>query len=340
MVTALRGMFSGKPVAALLATALLTLGGCQSFPPPQSASVHTEQQVVVPFIPQDAYQCGPAALAMMLQWAGKEVSADALVDEVWLPERKGSLGIELRAAARSRGLMAYPVESADALFQELQANRPVLVMQNLALPRWPKWHFAVVTGYRDEGDTVVLHSGTTQSDSSHWNRFIRTWARADQWGFTLVEAGQLPASAEPDALFRAISPLPNSAAFWPAAVEAFPQSGQLWFGYGNALWAQGKQQEARAAFEQAVRHEPELAAAWNNLAYAQKAAGDSKQARQSICQALSVAPDDSEIQDSARELGAQSCGVSPAPSASSAPSAPASPSVPSSAAISGCCATN
>ena len=78
------------------------------------------------------------ALAMMLQWAGKEVSADALVEEVWLPERKGSLGIELRAAARSRGLMAYPVESADALFQELQANRPVLVMQNLALPRWPK----------------------------------------------------------------------------------------------------------------------------------------------------------------------------------------------------------
>ena len=100
-----------------------------------------------------------------------------------------------RAAARSRGLMADPVESAEALFQELQANRPVLVMQNLALPSWPKWHFAVVTGYRDEGDTVVLHSGTTQSDSSHWNRFIRTWARADQWGFTLVEAGQLPASA-------------------------------------------------------------------------------------------------------------------------------------------------
>ena len=42
MVTVLRGMLSGKPVAALLATVLLTLGGCQSFPPPQSASVHTE----------------------------------------------------------------------------------------------------------------------------------------------------------------------------------------------------------------------------------------------------------------------------------------------------------
>lgn len=320
MVMALRGLFSEKQ-AALLVAGLLTLSGCQSFPPPQSATVHTEQQVVVPFVPQDAYQCGPAALAMMLQWAGKPVSADTLVDEVWLPERKGSLGIELRAAARSRGLMAYPVESAEALFQELQANRPVLVMQNLALPSWPKWHFAVVTGYRNQGDTVVLHSGTTQSDSSHWNRFIRTWARADQWGFTLVEAGQLPASGKPDALFRAISPLPNSAAFWPTAVEAFPQSGQLWFGYGNALWAQDKQEEALAAFEKAVRYAPQLAAAWNNLAYAQQAAGNTKQAKQSICQALSIAPDDTAIQDSVSELNAQSCALSSAPS-------------------SGCCATN
>lgn len=336
MAMALRSLLA-KRQAALLVTVLLTLGGCQSFPPPQSATVHTEQQVVVPFVSQDAYQCGPAALAMMLQWAGKDVSADALVNEVWLPERKGSLGIELRAAARSRGLMAYPVESAEALFQELQANRPVLVMQNLALPRWPKWHFAVVTGYQDQGDTVVLHSGTSQSDSTHWNRFIRSWARADQWGFTLVEAGQLPASAEPDALFRAISPLPNSAAFWPAAVDAFPQSGQLWFGYGNALWAEDKQEDARTAFEKAVRHAPELAAAWNNLAYAQQAAGDNKQARQSICQALSVSPNDSEIQDSARELGAQSCDVSPAPSA---PSAASTPSASSSAASSGGCATN
>jgi tetratricopeptide (TPR) repeat protein len=242
------------------------------------------------------------------------------VDEVWLPERKGSLGIELRAAARSRGLMAYPVESADHLFQELQANRPVLVMQNLALPNWPKWHFAVVTGYRNQGDTVVLHSGTTQSDTSHWNRFIRTWARADQWGFTLVAPGQLPASAEPDALLRAISALPNSIDFWPAAVEAFPQNGPLWFGYGNALWAQNKQAQARAAFEKAVHNEPELAAAWNNLAYAQLAMGEKQEASKSLCQALALAPDDPEIQASAREIGNQPCPkTSEPPSSSAAP---------------------
>ncbi|MCG8392792.1 MAG: PA2778 family cysteine peptidase [Pseudomonadales bacterium] len=309
-----------KGIAALLLF-LLSLTGCQSVPPPQSAAIHTRQQLVVPFVPQEKYQCGPAALAMLLQWAGKPVSADALVDEVWLPERQGSLGIELRAAARSRGLLPWPVESSEALFAELQAGRPVLVMQNLALPSWPQWHYAVVTGYRDAGKTMVLHSGTDESRTSHWNRFIRTWARADQWGFTLVAPGQLPASAEPQGLFRAISAMPNASAYWPAAVDAFPDSGQLWFGLGNALWSQGQQSEARHAFEQAVKRAPAFAAAWNNLAYAQQAAGEENAARQSVCQALALAPDNADIRHSARELG-YSC---------AADSSPASP---------GCCASN
>jgi len=303
-----------KGISAILLL-LLFLTGCQSFPPPQSATVDTEQQLVVPFVPQERYQCGPAALAMMLQWAGKPVSADNLVDEVWLPEREGSLGIELRAAARSRGLMAYPVENSEALFSELQAGRPVLVLQNLALRRWPQWHFAVVTGYRDQGNTMVLHSGTDASKTTHWNRFIRTWARADQWGFTLVEPGQLPASAEPDTLFRAISALPNAEDFWPAAITAFPDSGKLWFGHGNSLWSQGQQHKALEAFRNATRNAPDFAAAWNNRAYAEQAQGNQDSARDSICQAHSLAPQDDAIRDSVAELTGQSCSSTDASSA-------------------------
>ncbi len=302
---------------------LFLLSGCQSFPPPESAQADTEQELVVPFVPQEKYQCGPAALAMMLQWAGKPVTVDSLVDEVWLPEREGSLGIELRAAARSRGLMAYPVENSQALFTELQAGRPVLVLQNLALRRWPQWHFAVVTGYRDQGNTMVLHSGPDAGKTTHWNRFIRTWARADQWGFTLVEPGQLPASAEPDTLFRAISALPDGDAFWPAAVAAFPDSGKLWFGHGNSLWKRGQQHKALDAFRTATEKAPDFAAAWNNRAYAEQALGNKKSANDSICRAHALAPGDQTIRDSVAELAGQSCS-----SSADAPSAE------------GCCAAN
>ncbi|EKF75587.1 hypothetical protein A11A3_01912 [Alcanivorax hongdengensis A-11-3] len=305
--------------ARLLATlgGILLLSACQSFPPPDRANARPEQQLKVPFVAQEKYQCGPAALAMMLQWADRPVTAEQLVPEVWLPERKGSLGIELEAAARARGLMAYPVDTPDALFRELQQGRPVLILQNLALRSLPQWHFAVVTGYRQGGERVVLHSGTHRNTVSHWNRFIRTWARADLWGFTLVAPGQLPASATADGLFQAITPLPNSADFWPAAVRAFPDSGQLWFGQGNALWAAGHYARATTAFEKATEKAPDLAAAWNNLAYAYNQAGQLQAARDSICQARRLAPDDAAIADSMAEILGQSdpasaCASSPA----------------------------
>jgi len=301
-MSAFSGMWQQvRPVAT--ASLLLLLAACQTLPPPQRAELHPEQQILVPFVPQEKYQCGPAALAMMLQWAGKTDSAQALVDEVWLPEREGSLGIELKAAARSRGLLAYPVEDEDSLFQELQAGRPVLVLQNLALQSWPKWHFAVVTGYDKAGKTIILHSGTNKSETTHWNRFIRTWARADRWGFTLVQPGELPASATAHGLFRAISAAPNGEDFWPVAVEHFPQSGELWFGYGNSLWAEQQREAALKAFQQAVSLIPEFVAAWNNLAYAQHALGHDNDARASLCQAMTLAPDDPGLQDSARDLG-------------------------------------
>ncbi len=298
-----------RPVAT--AALFMMLAACQTLPPPELARQQPEHQIRVPFIAQEKYQCGPAALAMMLQWAGKTDTADALVDEVWLPEREGSLGIELKAAARSRGLLAYPVEDEESLFREIQAGRPVLVLQNLALESWPKWHFAVVTGYDKAGKTIILHSGTTESATSHWNRFIRTWARADRWGFTLVQPGELPASATAHGLFRAISAAPNGGSYWPVAVETFPQSGELWFGYGNSLWAEQQRDAARHAFEQAVKLKPDFAAAWNNLAYAQHALGQEDAARHSLCQALALSPEDPGLQDSARDLG-YSCAAEPA----------------------------
>src|SRR3954466_13641373 len=48
----------------------------------------------VPFFPQEEYQCGPAALAMAMDYAGAALRPEALVEEVWLPARHGSLQLE------------------------------------------------------------------------------------------------------------------------------------------------------------------------------------------------------------------------------------------------------
>ena len=80
----------------------LLLGGCaaplqstQLLSAPPAALAQAVELNQVPFFPQQRYQCGPAALATVLSWSGAAVSPDALVPEIYLPARRGSLQIEL-----------------------------------------------------------------------------------------------------------------------------------------------------------------------------------------------------------------------------------------------------
>ena len=60
----------------------------------------------VPFIPQDAYQCGPAALAMVLRYWGAAADAEEIGRALYLPSAQGVLNLELEFEARGSGLGA------------------------------------------------------------------------------------------------------------------------------------------------------------------------------------------------------------------------------------------
>ena len=65
----------------------------------------------VPFVPQMTDQCGPAALSMVLSHSGVRTNADDLRRQVHVPDRRGSLQLELVAASRQYGRIAYTLES-------------------------------------------------------------------------------------------------------------------------------------------------------------------------------------------------------------------------------------
>lgn len=257
---------------------LAAIAGCVSGPglSPEARPQATIELAETPFHPQEAYQCGPAALATVLQASAVDTDPDALVDQVWLPGREGSLQVELVAATRRHGRIAYVLPPhPDALIAELQAGYPVLVFQNLGTGLLPAWHFAVVIGFDPERNQVILRSGTTERETLSLNAFLRTWALADNWAMVALKPGQLPGSANARNYLAAVTDLEQTGQLLAASqgyqtwLNADPDNRVAWFGLGNSLAAMGAWQDARVAYQQLVRLAPDDGPALHNLARAQ-----------------------------------------------------------------------
>jgi hypothetical protein len=226
-----------------------------------------------PFHAQERYQCGPASLAMALGAAGIAVAPDALVPQVYVPQREGSLQPEMLAAARRNGALAMTIPPRmDALLTEVAAGNPVLVLQNLSLPIAPLWHYAVVIGYDLDTEDVILRSGTTERLTMPLSTFEHTWQRSDYWGMTVTPPDRLPATATEEVAtaalvaFEKTADKPRARRAYEAALQRWPHNLTLRMGSGNTAYAAGDLPAAAAAFSAAAKDHPDDAAAYNNLA--------------------------------------------------------------------------
>ncbi|PKO61418.1 MAG: hypothetical protein CVU24_08730 [Betaproteobacteria bacterium HGW-Betaproteobacteria-18] len=280
--------------------AVLLLSGCAT---PQVATLdaHWPEEIParveltqVPFFPQEDYECGPAALAMVANAAGVKVSPDMLVNQVYLPGRKGSLQPEMLAVTRRQGLLAYPLKpKIEDLLREVAAGNPVLVFQNLAFSIYPVWHYAVVMGYDRERHVLLLHSGRTARMEISLFAFERTWARGQYWAMLALPPGQLPATAEPQAYSAAAATLERTDArgaqqAFAAALQRWPNERAALLGAGNSAYALGQREAAAEGYRQTVRKHPDFADGWNNLAQVLMELGRRAEASQAIARAVAL----------------------------------------------------
>ena len=212
----------------------------------------------VPLYPQEVNHCGPAALAGLFDFNGRSISPDEIAGWVYIPGRKGSLQVEMQAAVRRAGFLAYPLEPGiETLLQEVAAGNPVLVLQNLGLSWWPKWHYANVIGYDLAQQTIILNSGRTAGYELGLSTFNRTWQRADGWGLVALPADRLPQTATPQNYTRAAVDL-ESAGQTELAYEAYGTALERWPGNPVALMGLGNIRYARADYCGAVEAFAEL----------------------------------------------------------------------------------
>jgi hypothetical protein len=258
---------------------LLLLTGCASRPsllpsliPSEGLMTRLELEAT-PFHPQKQYQCGPAALATLLGHSGVSATVESLLPLVYLPDKKGSLQIEMVAASRRFDRIPYQINpELIALIKELQAGRPVLVLQNLGLELWPVWHYAVVIGYSVEDDELILRSGVTRRERLSTHRFLATWEKSDNWAMVLLKPGELPASPEQLPYLKAVAATEELASVdslisaYRAALIEWPESQIALFGLAASLHAKGDLVAAERSYRKLLATKPDHIAAYNNLA--------------------------------------------------------------------------
>lgn len=226
-----------------------------------------------PFHPQETHQCGPASLATALNAAGLSTTPAELTPQLYVPGREGSLQVEMLAAARRQGMVAYPLApELDDLLGEVAAGMPVVVLQNLGLAFAPQWHYAVAVGYDLRREEIILRSGKERRQVLPLKTFEYTWARSDYWAMLALPPGKLPRNVQQDKYLAAVAPLErigqNKAArkSYTAALARWPGNLTAQIGLGNTAYAMKDLKGAEAAFQQATRDHPDSAAAFNNLA--------------------------------------------------------------------------
>lgn len=269
--TSSRGCEAGAR-AALAAAALLALGAC-SLPPRAPAEDPARELAAVPFFPQTLHHCGPAALATVLAWSGSAATPESLASQVYLPGRRGSLQVELAAAARRAGRVPWelpPEESA--LRAELAAATPVLVLQDFGIAGLRRWHYAVLVGFDAAADAVILRSGTERRRAERRSSFLRSWDRAGRWALAVLPPGQLPSTATPATTVRGLEaaapflPPGATAAGYATALARWPAEPSVLFAAANLAAGDGRATEAEGLYRRLLAAEPRHAAGRNNYA--------------------------------------------------------------------------
>jgi hypothetical protein len=174
----------GYLFCSFLATFLFTCAGSSSLQPSGTRRIIPR----VPFFPQEIYQCGPASLAMVLNYWGVTITPESIADEIYSPSAKGTLNVDLALFAEKKGLKAYPYRGGmEDLKENVDSARPLIVLVDYGFGPYERNHFMVVVGYDAGG--VVVNSGKDREKWIAQESFLKAWGRTKFWTLRIEPKG-------------------------------------------------------------------------------------------------------------------------------------------------------
>ena len=236
--------------------------------PPQAVELSA-----VPFYAQREYQCGPAALAMVMSYLGRAITPDELAPSLYIPDREGTLADELLAQSRMRGFVPERLTpDLRVIAQAVAEGSPVIVFQNNGLSWYPVWHYAVVIGVDAARGKVILRSGEEPRLVMSWSVFDRTWTRSGRWAIRLLPVtAEWPASAALPVVSRQLLAMSRVAPAFALtgvrrALQRWPQEVPLWLALAKVTEQEQGLVSAEAVLREGLLALPEAPWLLNNLA--------------------------------------------------------------------------
>jgi hypothetical protein len=210
----------------------------------------------------------------VLSHSGVKVTPEPLVNQVYLPSRQGSLQVEMLAAPRHYGRVAYQLAPryADVL-REVAAGNPVIVLQDVG---WifTQWHYAVLNGFDYPSGTLYLRSGTKARQKMPFTAFEREWMKSGYWAMVVTPPDQIPETATEQGWMSAVMAMARTGdgaavtSAYAAALKRWPDNLPAAIGLANQHHARGAFADAVAVLRAAQQKHPQSIIVINNLAQA------------------------------------------------------------------------
>ena len=182
VLTARRGLGLCLAIALLSAPVC-----CATYVPAHPDAVTIEG---MPFFSQEAYQCGPTALATVMDyWYGKagtdkRTDPEQIAAAIYSPSAGGVLGLDLEQYARKQGFDTEQYSgSLDDLRRRVDRGVPPIIFVDYGVLSYQVNHFMVVTGYAK--GHIIVNSGHRQNQPVSNGELEKIWKKNGYWTLVL-----------------------------------------------------------------------------------------------------------------------------------------------------------
>ena len=135
----------------------------------------------VPFVKQKGFFCGPAAMASVMKFYGRNTSQEEIAKVVYTPKLKGALISDMENYAREMG---YKAETKNGdlkmLMSLIDEGTPAITLVDIG-----KWiisqpHYYVVYGYNKSRNVFFLHTGFAKDQEISFSSLDKEWEKMDR----------------------------------------------------------------------------------------------------------------------------------------------------------------